>query len=214
MRDTFIERHGLIRYDGHALRSLPRPRWCEICRSPKHVTYQLDHCHVHGWVRGVLCGPCNQQMRRVDRGKVPLVSPYAEHWRLCPDCRELGVVSPQPPPRPKGQRPRPCVVCGDSRVFWLTSIYRMVPCPLCRHSASRAAVREAVTQSDKSAERLHLETVTERDQNGRPASDGGRAHASRATSSRVLPLVVGHAGTGGHSPCPTTESDTNGGHER
>jgi len=182
---TFIERHGLIRYDGHALRSLPRPRWCEICRSPKHVTYQLDHCHVHDWVRGVLCGVCNQQMRRVDRGQVPLVSPYVEHWRLCPDCRELGVVSPQPSPRPQGQRRRPCVVCGDSRVFWLTSIYRMVPCPLCRHSASRAAVREAVTQSDKSAERPHLKIVTERDQNGAPASERGRAHAFSANFVRA-----------------------------
>lgn len=38
---------------------------CSVCGvlSSKPV---VDHCHVHGWVRGVVCRSCNAYMARID----------------------------------------------------------------------------------------------------------------------------------------------------
>ena len=33
---------------------------CAICIQPFLKTPNVDHCHAHGHVRGILCGPCNR----------------------------------------------------------------------------------------------------------------------------------------------------------
>jgi hypothetical protein len=187
MPDTFIERHGLIKY-GSGLPALPRPRWCEICKSPDHVAYQLDHCHAHGWVRGVLCSVCNRQMRNVDAGRMPLMSPWMEHWNRCPDCLKIGEVPPQPRERRRRFRgPLMCAGCGGNGVIWLPSVGRMADCPICRHPESPEAGTESVTKSDGFARALHLETVTERDENGAPENGQGEPAPLGARSARVVP---------------------------
>jgi len=42
-----------------------RPIPCLMCTA---ITAQsvIDHCHEHGWTRGVLCIGCNNRMARVD----------------------------------------------------------------------------------------------------------------------------------------------------
>ena len=214
MTDTFIERHGLIKYGQARWRRLPCPRWCEICRSTAHVAYGFDHCHVHGWVRGILCGPCNTQMQGVDAGKIPLASPYVEHWRRCPDCLKIGVVT-LPVKRPRRPRAPVCAGCSGNGVIWLASIGRMADCPVCRHAASPHAVGADGHSPCCSAVERPARIVTERDQNGAPESDQGRAHAFSAnfvrasfpghgtTSDTCSPSVSYHGG----SPPP-------GGHER
>lgn len=37
---------------------------CIVCGSSQNPV--MDHCHAHGWVRGVLCRSCNFAMRHVD----------------------------------------------------------------------------------------------------------------------------------------------------
>jgi hypothetical protein len=40
---------------------------CAICRQPPKATAKrkakliIDHCHVTGWIRGLLCRSCNQR---------------------------------------------------------------------------------------------------------------------------------------------------------
>lgn len=57
-----------VKYGDHEKASLnPKCLACGVI-SPKPVT---DHCHKHGWVRGVLCPNCNALMALIDRMIIP-----------------------------------------------------------------------------------------------------------------------------------------------
>ena len=68
---------------------------CEI----SHRVFNYDHCHKHGYIRGVVCSSCNGKMRLFDRlmetrqfERIPVrkwrapPSSYFKHWEKCPDC--------------------------------------------------------------------------------------------------------------------------------
>jgi hypothetical protein len=92
---TFIERHGYVRYPvtGYSPSGPCEIPGCENARlrervyhfiwrlteyqrsflgySKYGITYQtplyvVDHCHKHGWIRGVICGTCNNLMASYD----------------------------------------------------------------------------------------------------------------------------------------------------
>jgi hypothetical protein len=44
-------------------------------------TFIFDHCHKHGYIRGIICGTCNNIMREVDK----LGKGYYQEWRLSQD---------------------------------------------------------------------------------------------------------------------------------
>lgn len=60
----------------------------------------FDHCHSHGWIRGLICRSCNQIMNEVDHGGMsyrtilgdsfsPTIIPkeaYARYYHNCPEC--------------------------------------------------------------------------------------------------------------------------------
>lgn len=60
----------------------------------------VDHCHVHGWVRGTLCPRCNTLMAFIDQraslrtstlaGQLTLAALVA-HAARCPDCEPFSV---------------------------------------------------------------------------------------------------------------------------
>lgn len=68
----------------------------------------FDHCHEHGWIRGIICASCNGKMRDVDLRmdytqihmltfpdestiEVEMPTPaYNRHWEKCPDCNKAG----------------------------------------------------------------------------------------------------------------------------
>jgi len=55
------------------------------------MRYVYDHCHEHGWIRGILCQGCNQRMALVDAGlgvaALGADLGHYERWRLrCPEC--------------------------------------------------------------------------------------------------------------------------------
>jgi hypothetical protein len=77
---------ALVKYGNHPPVSTGAS--CEGCgaRPRRPVT---DHCHRHGWVRGILCGQCNANMTLVDRGILPRVQQAAAlvaFARRCPGC--------------------------------------------------------------------------------------------------------------------------------
>ena len=81
---TFIEAHGYVQYSEARNWPLPRIGLCEW----DHRTY-LDHCHVHGWVRGEVCGHHNSRMAAFDAGLLFLDQrePWMlEQWLRCPEC--------------------------------------------------------------------------------------------------------------------------------
>jgi hypothetical protein len=55
----------------------------------------VDHCHEHGWVRGLICAGCNSAMRFVDKHQcLPRYMPalreeFRRHYNQCPDCQPL-----------------------------------------------------------------------------------------------------------------------------
>lgn len=106
--DTFIGRFGVVRWDRHMGRRYPRDGVCEICwrttaevaadfagryppgddRNAHLRALMFDHCHAHGWVRGLLCLGCNNDMVLYDKsvGRPRFASRCAAHARRCPDC--------------------------------------------------------------------------------------------------------------------------------
>lgn len=73
----------------------PPPRTaCEACG--QITTQETDHCHAHGWVRGVLCRSCNALMILIDRRTAPkvdavLAAALVAIRNRCPDCDPLDV---------------------------------------------------------------------------------------------------------------------------
>lgn len=76
-------------------RTGPPPRTaCEACGQV--AKQETDHCHTHGWVRGVLCRSCNALMILVDRRIAPkveavLVTALVAVRNHCPGCERLDV---------------------------------------------------------------------------------------------------------------------------
>jgi hypothetical protein len=84
---------------------LRRKQYLDKQKKPGFV---FDHCHAHGWIRGIVCASCNGKMRNVDLRmdytekyirvqpdssliEIELPTPsYAGHWEKCPDCRMNG----------------------------------------------------------------------------------------------------------------------------
>ena len=118
---SFVHDHGYVQYRDGLEARYPRLKLCEVCRSRNHAAYVFDHCHDHGWVRGILCGLCNSQMRLIDRGRLEIPH-YVEHRRKCPDCRKN---------RKPRVRPVSCWSCSGG-FLWLATLGRMSKCPICR----------------------------------------------------------------------------------
>lgn len=69
------------------------------CLDGRDSGFVYDHCHRHGYVRGIICTSCNNVMRYVDKimdaGKPERLikvqtwapaSSYIRHWEVCPEC--------------------------------------------------------------------------------------------------------------------------------
>lgn len=90
----FVVRSGFVQYSPYRLRKYSRDGLCEICgRPPSGKPILLfDHCHRHGWVRGLICNWCNIQAGYVEndqsrRALSYFLQRFPEYRRNCPDCR-------------------------------------------------------------------------------------------------------------------------------
>jgi len=92
----FIGRHGLVRYKPTLGRKYPRDGLCEVCNRPPTRAKPIllfDHCHLHGWVRGLVCSMCNDGLGFLENGRelknvyATLATRLAKFRLNCPDCR-------------------------------------------------------------------------------------------------------------------------------
>lgn len=86
------ELSGLVKYE-RPMPPVPPGHACEGCGSTDGRLVR-DHCHEHGWVRGLLCDPCNLHAGRIDRRFLPSAGPDLLAALLavrnrCTDCAPL-----------------------------------------------------------------------------------------------------------------------------
>ncbi len=62
---------------------------CALCHAVT-VMPVIDHCHVHGMTRGVLCVTCHARMARVDADLTLATPRELFHRDNCPACRATG----------------------------------------------------------------------------------------------------------------------------
>jgi hypothetical protein len=72
---------------------------------------ERDHCHEHGWVRGIVCRPCNRHLHLIDRRllqpvKEDLLAAQLSVRNRCPDCDPLDIAD-LASPRPRKPKPKP-----------------------------------------------------------------------------------------------------------
>lgn len=63
-----------------------KSRKCNLCGLKKNVI--VEHCHVHGLVRGLTCSSCNQHLAALDAGKRRPTEKEIFYLDNCPDCRQ------------------------------------------------------------------------------------------------------------------------------
>ena len=73
---------------------IPPGAACEACGKTGQLT--RDHCHGHGWVRGIVCMSCNKYLESIDRRVAPkigaaLLTALLALQHRCPDCTPLDV---------------------------------------------------------------------------------------------------------------------------
>lgn len=100
--DGFVIRHGLVQYRPSQLRKYSRDGLCEICDWPPtgKPILLFDHCHTHGWIRGLICNICNDLVGCLETGRnhwrlltPSLVAQLSAYRRNCPDCRDSEAAS-------------------------------------------------------------------------------------------------------------------------
>jgi hypothetical protein len=89
----FVLRHGRVKWTPTLGREYVRAGLCEICgRAPAGKPILLfDHCHAHGWVRGLLCNFCNDQLGFYESGQIhrcraSLVERFPAYLQNCAGC--------------------------------------------------------------------------------------------------------------------------------
>jgi len=74
-----------LRFYGEILAGLPATRAAMLV---------FDHCHAHGWVRGLVCMACNNALRGMEHGRVEPIATEAAamlmHLSKCRDCTRAG----------------------------------------------------------------------------------------------------------------------------
>lgn len=90
-----------VKYGEHL--KVPPGASCDTCGSTdKRII--TEHCHAHGWVRGLACGTCNHLMSVIDRRIAPkaeavLLNALIALWRRCPDCSNGDALELGPAPQ-------------------------------------------------------------------------------------------------------------------
>lgn len=84
---------GIVRYTPGCPLMAPGTT-CAACGGAKAL--MRDHCHEHGWIRGIVCCGCNRKLGHIDRRNTPrritgehLAALLAVRNR-CPDCEQIG----------------------------------------------------------------------------------------------------------------------------
>lgn len=91
--DALLAQLNMMRNVLYAPASVPRiPRQQIPCQSCNRWGNAWDHCHTHGWIRGLVCGRCNLLFAEFDHGERPYFTTDDDlerwhSWRLrCGGC--------------------------------------------------------------------------------------------------------------------------------
>src|ERR1700689_2445959 len=59
---------------------------CALC-SQRSTSLVIEHCHAHGYTRGLACSRCNSRLARIDAGAVRPTPREVFYLANCPECR-------------------------------------------------------------------------------------------------------------------------------
>lgn len=66
--------------------AIGRDDTCALC-GIRSTSLVIDHCHAHGFSRGMLCSGCNSYAGKLDRGAITPNPREAFYLANCPECR-------------------------------------------------------------------------------------------------------------------------------
>lgn len=67
--------------------AIGRDDTCALCAG-RSTALVIDHCHAHGYARGMLCGKCNSRLGRLDSGAIVPDTRETFYLSNCPECRK------------------------------------------------------------------------------------------------------------------------------
>lgn len=98
MRAELLRRYDMTENDYEDTRAAQH-YVCGICKKPESIpnrSLAIDHDHVTGWVRGLLCTRCNQVLGRIEDSlewlrNAAIYLRYGIHYSdCCPACQQIG----------------------------------------------------------------------------------------------------------------------------
>jgi recombination endonuclease VII len=90
---------------------------------------KYDHCHIHDYIRGILCHSCNIMMIDIDARVFVSWKPaaFAEYWAHCPQCAMSGPWEPY-------------ITADEYSRAWLRELIHTIGCWQSRDVRARLAV--------------------------------------------------------------------------
>ena len=80
---AFIKKYGITKLERDQI-FVSQDRKCAVCgtQDPGKHKWQTDHCHERGYVRGVLCWPCNVAIGQLrhDPSRLRRAADYLEQY--------------------------------------------------------------------------------------------------------------------------------------
>ena len=101
---------ALVQYGQH--QKIPAGTACAGCGSTDKTRRATDHCHQHGWVRGIVCPSCNARMITIDQMGTPsavdetLLAALLALRQRCPECLPISPADLAPSLSAAKQRAR------------------------------------------------------------------------------------------------------------
>lgn len=138
-----------VRYGEHA--PATPGTTCLLC-GLSELKMVADHCHGHGWVRGILCCSCNALMVFIDRrmavresalkGRLTLAALVA-HAARCPDCEPFGIEDLSTARKPRSAAAAAGALTGNGKATLLLRVPRPFKARLAAYARARGLTLNA-----------------------------------------------------------------------
>jgi hypothetical protein len=147
----------LVQYGQHQ-KKIPFGTPCAGCGSTEQTPRFPDHCHLHGWVRGIVCRPCNARMITIDQMGTPsavdeaLLAALLAQRHRCPECPPISSADLAPSlgaarQRTRKDAERTAIIKATRK--WLALGWGPEPSPRLAEALARVGLRVTDTEEQQ-----------------------------------------------------------------